>query len=237
MGRGWGFIGAMFALPLMAQGLLTDPMLQNPTPHSIDVVWFTEFEEGSHYVEYGEKLDRKVVAQTKKLTRMREDGLSVPVYRSIYRHEATLTDLPAFRIPYRVVSMGPDEQPIKSEIYSCAPAPKPGIPLKILFTSDHQVKPMVAANLQKVKEAFPDIDAIFYAGDCVDHPDKASEWFDEPKGGGFFCLFARKGKKKARRYDLFRGSFASNCSDVLCNRKSRGHGPMEHGKISRFSIQ
>ena len=51
------------------------------------------------------------------------------------------------------------------------------------------MKPMVSANLQKVAETIEDLDGIFFAGDLVNIPDKASEWFDDSKGGAFFpCL-------------------------------------------------
>lgn len=179
--------------------LLTDPMLQNPTKDTVTVVWFTEFEGKGHFVEYGDSLLQKAICQTKKLSHMREDK-SVGegcVFRPIYRHEAILKGLSSStRTSYRVVSMMSDIELVKSAIFSCAPNPNPGIPLKILFTSDHQVKPMVAANLQKIKEMIPDIDAIFYAGDCVDRPDKASEWFDGPSGGSFFpCLQGKANRK------------------------------------------
>ena len=48
---------------------------------------------------------------------------------------------------------------------------------------------MVAANLQKVVETIGKIDAVFFAGDLVNIPERASEWFDDKRGGAFFpCL-------------------------------------------------
>jgi hypothetical protein len=48
---------------------------------------------------------------------------------------------------------------------------------------------MVAANLQKVEETLGRVDAVFFAGDLVNIPDRASEWFDDSRGCGFFpCL-------------------------------------------------
>jgi hypothetical protein len=238
---------AFITVPWLAQGmiqemtqgpcLLTDPMLQNPTPQTIDVVWFTEFEGQSHYVEYGEDLTQKALCRTKKLSRLREEGPQGPVYRSIYRHEATLSDLPSSRTPYRVVSVASDGELIKSGIFSCAPAPKPGMPLKILFTSDHQVKPMVAANLQKVKEAIPDIDAIFYAGDCVDHPDRASEWFDEPSGGSFFACLQGKAKRKLGSV-VYTGGSLLQYAPMFCaigNHELMGRWSMEHSLDEQFN--
>ncbi len=196
MRKRWGLLIAIFLTPLAANSLLTDPILQNPTPQSINVVWFTAFEGKDHYVEYGEGLLKKVNCHTKKLSRLREEETGGCVNRAIYRHEATLTDLSETRTPYRVASVDSDDKLIQSDVFSCAPLPKPGTSLKILFTSDHQNKPMVAANLQKVKEIIPDIDVIFHAGDCVNHPDQASEWFDEPSGAGFFPCLQGKGSRK-----------------------------------------
>lgn len=171
--------------------LLTDPMLQNPTPQGINVVWFTEFEGTTHYVEYGEDLSRRAECHTIKLSHLREDKEDQTgcVNRPVYRHEATLTGL-AQKTAYRVVSVVSELEVIKSAIFSCSPLPQAGTPLKILFTSDHQLKPMVAANLQKVQETSP-IDAIFFAGDLVTYADRGSDWFDD-KSGGVFSLASRE---------------------------------------------
>lgn len=226
-----------FLTPLAANVLLTDPLLQNPTAQSVNVVWFTEFEGQDNYVEYGKELYQKVSCQTKKLSRLREDGPTGCVYRSVYRHEATLTDLPPSRTPYRVVSVAPDNTVIRSDIFSCAPLPKPGSSLKILFTSDHQNKPMVAANLQKVREAIPDIDAIFYAGDCVDRPDRASEWFDEPSGGGFFpCLQGKAHRKIGSR--TYAGGTLLQFAPMFCaigNHEVMGRWSMEKTLDAQFN--
>ena len=180
--------------------LLTEPFLQFPTQTSIRVVWFTEFMGDRHAIAYGNKfLD--VSTTSIRLNHLREDENSLgmqtadglyqkPVSREIWRHEAYLTDLiPGKRIPYRVTTITENEQLISSKTYTLQPAPLPGKPLKILLTSDHQIKPMVAANLQKVKETFERIDAVFFAGDLVNIPDRASEWFDDNRGNAFFpCL-------------------------------------------------
>jgi hypothetical protein len=51
---------------------------------------------------------------------------------------------------------------------------------------------MTAANLQKVVETVGRVDAVFLAGDLVNIPDRASEWFDDDRGGAFFpCLQGR----------------------------------------------
>ena len=50
--------------------------------------------------------------------------------------------------------------------------------------------PLVPANLQKVAEtvglAASQIDAVFFAGDLINHADRASEWFDDASGLALF---------------------------------------------------
>jgi len=41
---------------------------------------------------------------------------------------------------------------------------------------------MTAANLQKVVETVERVDAVFFVGDLVNVPDRASEWFDDKRG-------------------------------------------------------
>jgi hypothetical protein len=45
---------------------------------------------------------------------------------------------------------------------------------------------MTAANLQKVVETVGRVDGVFYAGDLVNVPDRASEWFDDQRGNALF---------------------------------------------------
>jgi hypothetical protein len=179
--------------------LLTEPFLQLPTETSIQVIWFTEFFGTGHQVRYGEKLEKMAPARTSKLTRVREDAQSrtLEAYQSltdreIWRHQAEITDLnPGERIPYQVTSFQ-ENKAIRSDIYTLTPRPKKGTNLKILLTSDHQLMPMTAANLQKVIETIGQVDAVFLAGDLVNIPDRASEWFDDSRGGAFFpCLQGR----------------------------------------------
>ncbi|HLP90916.1 MAG TPA: metallophosphoesterase [Nostocaceae cyanobacterium] len=178
--------------------LLTDPFLQLPTDDSIQVVWFTEFLGKSHKVFYGKNLEKTVLATTTQLTRTREDQDSrvgnqtrpgqvyqKPVKRDIWRHEAKITGLTS-ALPYRITSVREDGQNVSSEIFTLAPNPKPEKPLKILLTSDHQLKPMTAANMQKVVETVGKVDGVFFAGDLVNIPDRASEWFDDNRGNAFF---------------------------------------------------
>jgi hypothetical protein len=190
--------------PTMAASyLLSDPFLQLPTKNSLRVVWFTEFEGSNHTVIYGNNLEKSIKATTTKLSHIREDKNSktTPSYtqttkRDIWRHEAEVTGLtPGQRIPYQAISIRENngvKEENKSDIFSLTPNPPSGTPLKILLTSDHQLMPMTAANLQKVVETIGRVDAIFFAGDLVNIPDRASEWFDDDRGGAFFpCLQGR----------------------------------------------
>ncbi len=173
--------------------LLSDPFLQLPTSHSVRVVWFTEFLDDRSYVKYGSQLEKETDATTTELSRVREDQNSLvnqeyiqPTVRDIWRHEAIITGLtPNQRVPYQVVSVK-DKEVISSKQFTLASNPTPDKPLKILLTSDHQLMPMTTANLQKVVETVGRVDAVFFAGDLVNIPDRASEWFDDSRGGAFF---------------------------------------------------
>lgn len=189
--------------------LLSDPFLQLPTANWVRVVWFTEFAGSDHRVAYGENLKFSAKATTTKLTRTREDrnshvgdqkGEYTPIMRQIWRHEAQVTGLtPNTRVPYRVTSVREDGKSVSSGEFTLAPQPTPGESIKILLTSDHQLKPMVAANLQMVVETVGRVDAVFMAGDLVNIADRASEWFDDNRGGAFFpCLQGRANYQLAK---------------------------------------
>ena len=174
--------------------LLTEPFLQLPTKSSVRVVWFTEFAGAKHTVAYGAELSKQAIAQTMQLSRTREDAeskratpyTSVTV-RPIWRHEAEVSGLkPDQSVPYQVTSVREDGIAVNSAVYTLAAKPSPGKLLKILLTSDHQVKPMVAANLQKVVETMGQVDLVLFAGDLINVADRASEWFDDNCGGSFF---------------------------------------------------
>ncbi|MDJ0736586.1 MAG: metallophosphoesterase family protein [Nostocaceae cyanobacterium] len=186
--------------------LLTDPFLQLPTTNSVRVVWFTEFMGNNHIVTYGENLQQTATATRTKLSRTCEDQYSRvgnqiqdgqiyqhPVLRDIWRHEAQITGLtPGKRVNYRVTSVREDGETVSSDVFTLAATPTPGTPLKILLTSDHQIKPMVAANLQKVVQTVGRVDGVWFAGDLANIPDRASEWFDDSRGNAFFpCLQGR----------------------------------------------
>ena len=182
--------------------LLSDPFLQTPTESSVRVVWFTEFEGRDHQVIYG-PTDQTVDATTTLLSRTREDARSnteqpyeAVTRRPIWRHEAQINNLsPGVRVPYSVSSTD-NGTTVRSDQFSLSPLPLPGEPLKILLTSDHQLMPMTAANLQKVEETIGQVDGVFLAGDLINIPDRASEWFDDTRGGAFFpCLQGRASYK------------------------------------------
>ncbi|MEO1443371.1 MAG: fibronectin type III domain-containing protein, partial [Chloroflexota bacterium] len=180
--------------------LLTDPFLQMPTEDSVNVVWFTEFDTGRNVVLLQD--GSEIAADTFKMSRIREDNGSwifreeersalfdAPTMRNIWRHEATVGDLePGERVGYSVMSVFPGGEDVTSETFTLAPLPEAGQPLNILLTSDHQNMPMVAANLQMVEAVYGTggIDAVLLAGDLVNIPDRAGEWFDYGDGGGFF---------------------------------------------------
>ncbi|WP_242054427.1 fibronectin type III domain-containing protein [Nostoc sp. FACHB-190] len=183
-----------------APQLLTDPFLQLPTANSVRVVWFTEFAGNQHTVAYGENLQQTAKATTIKLSRTREDQKSrvgkqtqdgqvyqQPTMRDIWRHEAEVTGLtPGVRVNYRVSSTREDGATVSSDVFNLTAKPEPGTPLKILLTSDHQLKPMTAANLQKVVETVGRVDAVWFAGDLINVSDRASEWFDDNRGNALF---------------------------------------------------
>ncbi|HEY9835378.1 MAG TPA: metallophosphoesterase, partial [Vampirovibrionales bacterium] len=90
------------------------------------------------------------------------------------------------RVPYQVTSVREDQVEIKGDRFTLAANPEPGSDLKILLTSDFQLKPMTAANLQKVVETVGRVDAVFHAGDLINVADRASEWFDDNRGNALF---------------------------------------------------
>lgn len=138
---------------------------------------------------------RVVSADTFHFSRLREDQSSrVPgrrydseQERPLWRHEAVATGLTTGqRVPYAVISVREDGAVAVSDVFTLAPKPAPGTPLKILFTSDHQLKNNTPANQQMVEETVGRVDAVFFAGDLINVPDRASEWFDDERGFAFF---------------------------------------------------
>ncbi|HDZ57256.1 MAG TPA: metallophosphoesterase [Pseudomonas xinjiangensis] len=170
------------------RALLTDPFLQLPTPHSVNVVWFTNFEGSAHRLDYGQGMT--VMAKTTRLSRMMEDASSqqrgktyeTVTSRPVYRHEATATGLVSGeRVEYRITSVDETGHELTSDTFTLAATPPRNQPLKILLTSDMQSKVNAPANYQRMVETVGIPDAVFFAGDFVNVPDRASEWFDQVK--------------------------------------------------------
>ena len=174
--------------------LLTEPMLQNPTENSVHVVWFTDSATKENHIVCGVKSDQIIEADTVKLSRMRTfQGKKV----NVWRHEGVVEGLPAYhgnekeRLLYYVESDG-----VKSGKYYLQAKPQKDAKLNILLTSDGQLKDMVAANLQMAEQSVGHIDAVFYAGDLVNIPDQADEWFNMGNPNTFFSLMQGNGKKE-----------------------------------------
>ncbi|MEO3778453.1 metallophosphoesterase [Micromonospora sp. B11E3] len=200
--------------------LLCEPYLLDPGPDGVHVLWHTEqagrcqvalvgagvpglTERQAHAAATGPADAgpgwRRFPAETRPLSRTREDaGSSVPgrtyagvTRRPVYRHLALVGGLPAGRSPYRVVSVDDDGRATVTTAHSLAPAVPPGRPVRLLLTSDHQLMPMVPANLTKVGEtAGTALDGVLMAGDMVNVPDRASDWFDSARRPAFFTSFA-----------------------------------------------
>nr|WP_204104923.1 metallophosphoesterase [Spirulina major] len=226
---------------MVATELLSDPFLQLPTPNSVRVVWFTEFPGRENCVVYGDNLEEEVRAVTSKLTRVREDqnskitpSYAETAYREVWRHEAEITGLKRDRrLPYRVISTRETGEEISSQIFSLAPTPSGGKPLKILLTSDHQLMPMTAANLQKVEEAIGKVDAVFMAGDLINIADRASEWFDSDGGNAFFPVLQGRGSYTLKKKGI---------ETVYKGGELIQHAPLftaigNHEVMGRFSLQ
>lgn len=195
--------------------LLTDPFLQLPTESSVNVVWMTEWAGDDHTVIAG---GREFHATTTKLSQVAEDSASqLPadekptpeqgiVARDVYRHEATITGLaPGEQVDYRVVSTAGSKF-ARSNTFELSAAPAKGQPQRILLTSDHQAMVNTPANLEMAARTIGDIDAVFLAGDLVNIPDRASEWFDDQRGSGFFPVLQGRGGRASTHGEFYKGA-------------------------------
>ena len=179
----------MWKMDIMASDfMMTEPMLQNPGKDSVYVQWFTEGEGNSHEVLLFENgptgvPTRTVEATTVKMSRLRggkseATANDASIDANIYKHIALVEGLPvnkgknANRVLYKIVSDGK-----KSRMYSLASNQDEGVDIKVLLTSDHQIKQLCAANIEKVIECVGRVDAIWMAGDIVDVSDRAYDWF------------------------------------------------------------
>ncbi|MGD7732561.1 metallophosphoesterase family protein [Propionibacteriaceae bacterium G57] len=202
--------------------LLTDPFLQLPGMDSVRVAWFTEISGGRHLVLVGDSVESLTLAQVVAgtfgaarvfnandvtMTQTAEDFQSqLPadrkptpeqgiVARPIHRHEAAVTGLStAGRTKYRVASIKGTEAAL-SAVYTLAPAVPAGAGAKLMLTSDHQAMQNTATNLELAAKTMGQLDAVLVAGDLVNIPDRASEWFDDTRGSAFFpCLQGSAGR-------------------------------------------
>lgn len=184
-------------LPAGKATLLTDPYLQNPQKNGVYVVWLSNFKGIQHKVIIGphsvatpstsaHNESKVFYANTTKIERMFEDAKSdigLPptqvMQRVVYRHEAFITHLQSgVKRSYRVLSITDDGDELTSASFTLQALPADHKPLKILLTSDFQQRYNALSNYQKVSTVFPALDAIFFAGDLVNHPRRGSEWLD-----------------------------------------------------------
>lgn len=209
--------------PATGEPLLCEPYLLDPGEGSVHVLWATEHEGLLQVVLYGAGVNamsdaqalaaaagpqpaggdwRKGVADSTPLSRTREDAASsVPgrqyqrlTDRPVWRHHVHVTGLEPGRTPYRVVSVAGDGLATLSALYSLAPALAETSSARLLLTSDHQLKPMTPANLTMVEETVGVLlDGVLMAGDFVNVPDRASDWFDSTTGKAFFASMTGRG--------------------------------------------
>jgi hypothetical protein len=169
-----------------APRLLTDPFLQAPEPGGVRVVWMTNFAGTAHQVVLKDAPGAEVTVTSKKLREMyagpRSQVADPPVQvmrRPVWRHEAHVRGLVAGTpVPYRVSSTAADGSVHGAGPFLLRPAPAPAQGLHILLTSDMQQKPMSLVNYAAVARTYPDLDAVFFAGDMVNRHRAASDWFD-----------------------------------------------------------
>ena len=157
-------------------------------------------------------------ATSVQLSRVAEDGDSeLPAdkrpatgiaAREVFRHHANVTVPGIERQPYRVVSTrGTDLA--GSGTFTLRGALRPGTPAVIMLTSDHQAMRNTPANLElatrTITEELGQIDAVFFPGDLVNVPDRASEWFDDQRGSAFFQALQGNGGREAADGTVYRG--------------------------------
>ncbi|MEJ5913442.1 metallophosphoesterase family protein [Pseudokineococcus sp. 1T1Z-3] len=148
----------------------------------------------------------RTLASTVELSRTREDAASrVPgrsydaiTRRRVLRHTADAPSrLPRDRrTPYVVVAVLADGRAVVSTPATVAPLRRSG-PVRLLLTSDHQLMRMTPANLEVAAETVGvELDGVLVAGDLVNVPDRASEWFDDADGRAFFAGLTGRGAQE-----------------------------------------
>lgn len=127
--------------------------------------------------------DRESALPTGLIELRRALETEVTVAREVWRVSARATGLvPGRDYAYRVVSGG-----AASRVARLSPAPPADVPLlRILLTSDHQLGASVPGAMEQATVTAGAFDAVLYAGDFVNVPDRASEWFDDARGSAFF---------------------------------------------------
>ncbi|MEV4536084.1 hypothetical protein AB0J82_19900 [Asanoa sp. NPDC049518] len=160
----------------------SEPYLLDPSADGVHVLWHTSA-PATGAVLLGD--GRRVEATSSALVALHDDD---GVRATVHRHWADVRGLGAGRTPYRVVSVLDEGATRESDTYSLAPAVPAGDPVRLLLTSDHQLWRMTPANLAKVAETVGvELDGVLFAGDMVGVPARASDWFENPNGRGFFA--------------------------------------------------
>ncbi|USX56360.1 metallophosphoesterase [Lentzea sp. HUAS12] len=131
---------------------------------------------------------------------------STVVERHVYRHVAVAEGLTSRRVPYRVVSFDERWRVAITPVHTLSAVARAGEPVTLLLTSDHQLKTMTPANLELVGQTVgTELDGVLMAGDLVNVPDRASEWFDDASGLAFFAgMTGRAHREIAGR--IYRGA-------------------------------
>lgn len=133
------------------------------------------------------------------------------VHRSVWRHEAVVKNIPrgSKKLPYRVLSAQGDAFAL-SATFELSGALKKNEAAVILLTSDHQAMVDTPANIhfahQTVEAELGPISAVFFAGDLVNIPDRASEWFDDARGSAFFPVLQGHAGRVARNGATYSGA-------------------------------
>lgn len=159
----------------MTTPFLTDPILQLPGPRCVHVVWFTSI-EGEGRVITG---DAEFPANVTRPSRLSDDahGRIEPV--TVYRHEAVVSGLAeGARVPYRVEVTVEGTRYVSDE-FTLSPALPAAAPARLMLAGDHQLHPNASRAMELAATTFGLPNAVVFAGDLANVPDRASEWFTD----------------------------------------------------------